>query len=901
MELTSRGSINLKQEVSITMQPIKLKTLTLITFFTLFNVSAGIIVQEKGSTHLRWNIFAPKDLVQIHKNKDTVQFRTLNTELYINLEKAIKDIDPDGKYITSIKAVGPSEMSNSSKVEIKLKSDAVELFSFYKDRDKKLVVDFWTEESNENTPISKVKSPKKAKVSKAVVKSTKTTKKSVRKAPVKKPLVVKKDSPYRDFRYGASFIWDYSPLAPKLKKIINLDSKTPEYFYKIKNRDVSKSEAEAHMQLTINLFRKKKWGLMYKSIKLYNKKYGENTNFDINEFMKANAILRENFSKGNTEPVKMSISMLENILLKSKNYELRSGIYKYLIPYFVQANDYVKTLELTKKYYVDSKENHDYEESNYAAEGILFNLAKLKQIEKVQELLEEKTIQKILPKQVMLAYELYTFLSLDESEKVIKLYEKNKSSLVKPVHPVILYNVAEAYFRNSDYSKATAIYDQFLNDYSFHEKSSEARVRIAQCWEIQEKDFKESVELYKNAINRSQKSDVGFEARVRYVALRNLRKKNVTSSDREVKVFLTSGVDSVKIEKDLKKLLWQVRLRTFIVEKKYDEALAYLNALPLKSMIPTDRRVFESDGAEIVYGMIEKSFNNGQYANVIKAWDIYKDQYIDKVANDPQMNFLVANSYIRLGLIEGFDSLYEDFSKSNYEISKTFPIWVERKNTTDSKSLLAELQIIRNLKLKNWNVVRKEIASLKKTKNSIDKLDYYEGLLFYNTGDWKNGAKSFEKFLSSGKDDSISDPKEIAELVKAYTDCLYEIGDTKKYQKVANALLSDTRKLKSKNEYMDSVREKVSYLNIELLAGDESDESFLLLESKIKKFKKDFDKSIYSGRINYLLGLSLLNNKKDDEGKKVLEGLISDEGIDEHIKNLARSELSMLKIKNKTL
>lgn len=884
------------------MQPIKLKTLTLIAFFTILNVKAGIIVQEKGSTHLRWNIFAPKDLVQIHKNKDTVQFRTLNTELYIKLEKAIKDIDPDGKYITSIKTVGPSEMSNSSKVEVRLKSENVELFSFYKDRDKKLVVDFWTEESNENTPISEVKPvKKKTSIKKVVAKKAPVAKKIAKRKIVQKSINPEVVSSYRDFRYGASFIWDYSPLAPKLKKIINLDRKTPEYFYKIKNRDVSKGEAQAHMQLTINLFRKKKWGLMYKSIKLYNKKYGESSEFDINEFMKANAILRENFSKGNTEPVKMSISMLENIVLKSKNYELRRGIYKYLIPYYIQANDHIKTLELTKKFYVDSKENHDYEESNFAAEGILYNLAKLKQIEKVQELLKEKTIQKILPKQVMLAYELYTYLSMGESEKVISLYEKNKKSLVKPVHPVILYNVAEAYFRNSNYNKAAKVYDSFIKDYSFHAKSSQARIRIAQCWEIQEKDFDESIELYKNAINRSQNSEIGFEARIRYVALRNLRKKKVTDSDREVKVFLSSGLNSIKIEKDLKKLLWQVRLRTFIVEKKYDEALAYLNALPLKAMIPTDRRVFESDGAEIVYGVIEKSFNEGQYANVIKAWDIYKDQYIDKVANDPQMNFLVANAYIRLGLIDGFDSLYEKFSKSNFEVSKTFPVWVERKNQSNTKDLLAELQIIRNLKLKNWNVVKREIASLRKDKSKIEKLDYYQGLLSYHTGDWKNGAKSFERFLSSGKDESITDPKEIAELVKSYTDCLYEVGDTKKYQKVANALLSDTRKLKSKNDYMDSVREKVSYLNIELLAGNNTDENSMLLEAKIKKFREEFSKSLYSGRIKYLLGLSLLNNKKDAEGKEVLEKLISDEGIDEHIKDLARSELSMLKIKDRTL
>jgi TolA-binding protein len=880
------------------MQAIKLKILTLLILISSISASAGIITQEKGSTHLRWNIFSPKDLISIQKKESKVYLKTLNTELYRKLEKAIKDFDPDRKYINSVTTIGPTDMSNASKVVIDLNSSDVELFSFYKDRDKKLVIDFWREETN-RAPVASVQKAPVVKPKKKVKK--KITPKVVTKKKTIKPAIVVKDSKYRDFRYGASFLWDYSPVAPKLKKIINLERKTPEYFFEIKNRDVSKGEDEAHMQLSINLFRKKKWGLMYKSIKLYGKKYGLTKNADINEYMKANAILRENFAKGNYKPVKMSISMFENIVQISGNYELRRGLYKYLIPYYIQANDHIKALELTKKYYVDSKENYDYEESNYAAEGILYSLANLKQIEKVQELLREKTIQKILPKQVMLAYEIFTYLSLEQSDEVIKLYEKRKAGLVKPVHPVILYNVAESYFRNSQYKKAAKTYDEFLKDNSFNTKSSHARLRIAQSWEIQGRDFKETENLYKNAINRSQDSKVGYEARIRYVALRNLRKKNVTDADREIKVFLQSGMDTAKLDKNLKKLLWLVRLRTFIVEDNYDEALAYLNALPLKAMVPTDRRVFESDGAEVAYGLIRLNFKSGEYANVIKAWEIYRDRFISKVANDPQMNFFVANAYMKLGLFDGFDKLYEKLSKSELEVSKTFPIWVKREGFANNKSLLAELQVIRNIKMKNWSLVKKDIALIEKHKLGVKKLEFYKGIVAHSTGKWKDGAKAFEKFLASGNEKSVTDPKEVAELIKSYTDCLYELGDTNKYQRVANALLRDSENIKKKNPYMDSVREKVSYLNIELLAGEETDKSFLLMEAKINKFKDEFKKSIYMGRINYLLGLSLLNNKKDAEGKKVFEELIGQEGVDEHIKDLARSELSMLKIKERTL
>ena len=39
------------------------------------------------------------------------------------------------------------------------------------------------------------------------------------------------DRPYRDYRYGSAFIWNYEVFSPELKSVINLERKTPEYFF----------------------------------------------------------------------------------------------------------------------------------------------------------------------------------------------------------------------------------------------------------------------------------------------------------------------------------------------------------------------------------------------------------------------------------------------------------------------------------------------------------------------------------------------------------------------------------------------------------------------------------------------------------------------------------------------
>ena len=48
-------------------------------------------------------------------------------------------------------------------------------------------------------------------------------------------------------------------MTPVYKNLIDVSNKTADFFYKIKDRDYEKNDKEAHIQLTINLYRKKIW------------------------------------------------------------------------------------------------------------------------------------------------------------------------------------------------------------------------------------------------------------------------------------------------------------------------------------------------------------------------------------------------------------------------------------------------------------------------------------------------------------------------------------------------------------------------------------------------------------------------------------------------------------------
>jgi len=940
----------------------KFLTIFFVSIFILENISfaQSLLDQEKATTYLRWNFFTGRDQLQFNKKGNKVVIKTLNTELYNNLKAELSSLKTDPSYIKGV-SYKESDSDNSSvnalAIEIELKNDSVEMFSFYRERDKKYVVDFWMDgdtvslnkasvkkaepENAEEIQPTEEKSVEKSETPAAPAAPVAVAKPKVKKAKAparKEPKEVaaeviekvkedkllsnividpnkpaakteqelaseEEDSkkPFRDFRYGATFIWDYDPIAPAYKEVVNLKTKIPEIFFPIANRQFKKSEKEAHLQLTINLYRKRKWGLMYKSIKLFQEKYGQLAEWELIEFIKANAILRENIDTPNPELFKNAMNMLITLSEKSDNYEMKKAIYKYLLTYYMERGEHLKTLQTAKNYYAGTRDNFDFEESVIPAEAMLNSLAKLGQIEKIQELATEKTMKKVLPAQLILAYQTFSYLRVGELANIISLYEKNKASLAKPIDPVIMYNTAEAYFRSGRYPEAMALYQDFVKNYSHEFVASNANLRIALCSDLLDRNYNDTLDLYKRAIDQSVDSNVSYEARIRYVAFRSVRKRELDDRDREIRIFLETDKNSKATpDKNLTKLLQQVRLRTLIVDEKYKEALSYLSLLPLVSMPRIDARVFEGDGAEIVFGIIADFYKKSEYSQVIKAWQTYKDKYVDKVAQDPFINFVVGSSYVKLGLYKGFDDVYAAFEKLKDTPNRTFPVWVKRANQQKATDLLAELVLIKDIKLQNWDLVQKNLASLEKKMPNNNKMNYYKGLVAFNQKNYPLAVTQFENFFSKQDQRIIYDPSDVADMIRAYTDSIYELGQSDKFLKVSEAILNDTNSFGTDNAYIQNVRERIAYLGIEISAGKKS-ENYMLFEKMINDFKKANPKSIYTGRVNYLLGQAMIKNQKIKEGREVFTNLMNDKETSDYIKELAKSELSLLNLKEKTL
>ncbi len=904
-----------EQEVSFVARKILASFLILFFSFGLTKDSvAALFKQELTKTHLRWNFFIPKETLVLEKKHTKVFLKTLNSDFYKKLKDTINELSLDSRYIKKLSSSQSENKDNVPTVVIELSDPSVEVFGFYRDRERKYVLDFWKDkEKSELRTIEKIQNtqnvtdqkknlqtPKK----REAVKKVASKPSLVKRAPAQinpKKLKNKHSSNknlFRDYRYGAAFVWDYPELKPKLEKIIDINSKTVEYFYPIKDRDFKKNEKEAHYQLIINFYRRKKYGLMYKSMKLFRDRYGGYS--ELNEYLKANAILRDNIKTGNLESLKMAVNMLINIEKGTQNYELKKSIVKYLIQYYMNNKESIEALKFSKRLYVDSKENFDYEESRYAIKAILHNLAELSQADKIREIINDKSMSILTSEQVLIAYEIYALRKIGKTERVVDTYKKIKKNLSKQVLPSILYNVAESYFRLGKFEKSIALFDKFLSQHSYHKNAEMARVRVALAYEMTERNIDQTLALYKNAINRAQSFEIKTEAKVRYVGMRSVRKKVLNNSDRESKVLLEIDPKK-KLSKNLKKILWLVRLRSFINEKEYSKALSYLEALPLIELKPSERRVFHADGSEVIYGLVLNYYKQANYSKILKVWSQYKKKYISQAANDPYLNFIVGQTYLKLGLYEGFEKVYADFKKLSKSLTKTFPIWVERYNIGSTDDVMLELNIVRNIKLENLDLANSDINQLAQKRPGYEKIDYYQGLVNFKEKNYKNTIKSFENFFTKKKEVTIFDPQDLAYMMQSYTTSLYELNLLDKFAKISNAILNDTENYAPSNPFIKELRKNLEYLNIEILIGKGTAAAYLQVEPKISKFLSQYPDSDVRGRMYYLQGLCLIKNKKRNQAREVLEKLMKENGVSNYIRELAKSELSLLNIKEKIL
>lgn len=902
----------------------KILTFNLLIAANFSNVWSQTVTQNELKTHLRWTFKTAKEQITINKPTNKLVIETLNEDLFQKMVEDLSKFDKKPDYITDVSFDKNDFPTKPASISIDLRDNSIELFSFYKEDEQKYVMDFWINKdviTSQKAALVKKKVTPKKETKQIVINKSPDKQKDIKNENSSKIKKVVKEKDYRDFRYGAAFVWDYSPHIPPLERDINLDIKAPDYLYNVKNRDYESDPKEAHMQLSIKFYRQRNWGLMTKSISLYEKKYGDDVNKSINDFMKATSliknIIKEEIVPASKEQIKSvenpkdlnipskkstlfaAINILNNISQRTEVFELKQATLRYVLQYYLDKKDYVKSLQFAKKLYVAASENFVDDVTIYSSRVILHSLAKLHQLDKINDFLENKAVKRLLPAQEGDAYISFIQLENKNTEKLIEYFEKKQKSYSTPIHPSILFNVAEAYFREASYEKAINMFDQFVYHYPGLKVSGHSRLRLALSYDLLDKPTEQTLKLYENAINRSIDPQISYESKMRYVGLRVARNLKLTKKDIETNAFLNkTPIEKKSLTHELKKTLWLVRLRTMIAQEKYEDALAYLTTIPLEVLNLVDKRTFHGDGAEIIVGLIKSLYLKEDYSRAVKVWEVYKDKYETKVAKSPYLNFLVSESFLKNKLYDSYERSFRGLKEIKNVKQRTFPKWVKEHKELNVDNYIKELELIKLVGKKEWEKVESFLELLTEEDKKNLNYNFYKGIVGYHLKKYNNAIESFEQILINPNEQNVLSPGQTAMMLTNYTESLFQIGNQERFRKNAMALIGDLNK--SQNKTYSNTRERIHYLLVESLNSDKII-NYTELEKNTKNFMENYSKSNYFHRVRYLYGLALINNKKQDEGKDVLNELIRNEKTPSYLKGLARSELSSLIIKNKTI
>ncbi len=880
--------------------PLKLSPLgiaPIVLFSTFICTALAFSIdfnQEKNSKYLRWMLKTNKDQIIVTKNDNWVLLETFELKIFEQLKSTLENKTLDESYFKALKFTKEYFPERPAQIQIFLKDNSIELFKFYQTEDQKLVLDFWI---NPDVKVTQTENPNREKIDENKL-AEKIQENIVPKEVEKKfdpqasidkvsswsSTTQDAKNSYRDYRYGATIIWPYKAIIPDSTVDIQLASKSPEFYLPIKTPNSVKDERESILQLVLSFYKKEKYGLMKKTMDLFHQRFkatdAEKIFFT---YIEANTLYKNTLGGGPNSLLQGAMSRLEEILKLSKDYEYQKVCLRFLIQYAVNRENFQKALELAKDFYIRSNENRDKEMIYLSTKNILFSLAQLNQVDKLDQFLNDSYVSKWLDTQEGISYKIYSLFKRQEYQKLLATYERLEKSLSKPIDGSINFHVAESYFQLGELEKAKKSYQEFITHHSLMSQSSFARLRVALMSELLEESMDKVLGNYLEAIDKSTLAQARVEAKMRYVGSAYNRKQVVTESDKMILGFLDIKDDEKPwVVGDAQLLLWQTRLRSFITAQNYSDALTYFSTLPVDSMIPVYKKIFEEDGTEVVLGLMQQAYLKGDHTKVVKVWGIYQDKMGQYLKNNKQALYYAGTSTMHVGLKNNSETLLKMYTAAK----DRYPQWVKRDYTAVEDENIIAKQLANAQK---WGDLEKHLESYK-NKDSIFIWSKVQVLM--NKNNFKESKELIENALTDKNIMKSVAPSELNEMIEMYLTCL---ENTEKGDRLEKRIVAVIAVLNPKNDIFRETRERAKFLLIESYFK-EKNKTLAEVNSLIAEFEQYYPKSTYLPRIKYGKALFYFSQKKVDEGSKILNELINNTTTPKHIKEMAKSELSSLSI-----
>ena len=626
--------------------------------------------------------------------------------------------------------------------------------------------------------------------------------------------------------------------------------------------------------------------MLTKAIDLFREQYGDSTHAELIAYIAACALLKSHIRNNDRSIQLTAIKQLRKIAAKTSSRELKVSIARYDLQYNLDNKNYIESIKVAKGLLKEGEKEGSNEIIHRSIEAILFSLAKLNQVEALERFMDEDIVRSWTQNQQSISFKYYSYLKNSDEDKLLKHFQQNEKNMQKPIDSTILFNVAEAYFRKSEYRNALKYFDQYLKDYFHQGAASQARIRLALCYDLLDKNEDQVLALYRKAVDFASDPKVRAEAKLRYVGYSFNRLKSVKKDDLNQLAFLNLTPEEEKaLDPNLRKALWQTRLRTYLQINDIEKAHTYFQSIPVGQINLTDREVFLKDYSEVIMGIIRNNFKDENYARVIKDWSIFSSKYSKYIGKNQELLYYVALSYLETGFVDEYKKLGNQIAGLG-QTQDYYPRWLERRQLNLTPDYFNFIVLVHQ---KQWSDAVDKLQILMDEKSLSDSLSlFYQGHLHFQQDEFSKAVDSYEKLMISGLFKELPSQK-WSRLLGEYLDGIRKVESDENFQKKSKAVIL------ALDEGFPQYLDRYYYLLAESYAKNKI-KNLQSIQSVFEIFNQRYTKSSYFSRVRYLYGSSLIANNDKEEGIRLFKELMQDADTPSHIKEMTKSELNSLDI-----
>jgi tetratricopeptide (TPR) repeat protein len=691
---------------------------------------------------------------------------------------------------------------------------------------------------------------------------------------------------YKEFRYGASLVWEIRSEVPAIEKIDGLTLQTPMVFYTPPKLDETKNNKSerALLNLTRSFYESKNWIALKRSVELFEKKYSKSEFLAVNNYFKACALLGQGPGK---KTVAGALTLLDNNAEETTDYEIKRGSWLFVSRYSLETKDWSRALDNAKKLYLAAINNNDKESLSSSAEIILHALANAAMPEKILEVLRDDSFRQAVSPITEYSYKLFAFLASGQNASATDYYQQAIKKDIR-FSSSDLFNAGEAFFRMKKFKEARELFSKSLNASGASSLSDRALLRVAVIDELTSAPCEGILETYKRVMV-SGSSENKIEARIRYAGISLGRKVSPSAPDMaDLGLLDRTAEENGIIDTNLKKLLWITRLHILINTARFEEAYAYLKAIHVGEFSDIEKKLIAEDEMFTVTGLMLAMEEKGEWRRILDLWSAHSGQYKETVARDPSIVFAAAKA----ALYEGETVIYKKLTETLQSLQvSTSGVWAE-SGLRDGQDYLFEIKTIEAVKANNIKDAEKIIAKWKATGPVGGKISFYEGMIFWTKKDYPAAVTAFEKVILSDLSSLLIAKTDWPGFLKAFGESLFYSASAEQFQKAATALLEDTYFAALKDPLLARSRERLFYLTIESQSGTTETTVSGAFEESAGKFLLEYPLSPFTFRVRYLLGTNLLKSEKIEVGRKILLSLTNDSAAPTETRKNAAMELS---------